>query len=305
MIRQSLKVTDFTRPAGWQAHLSSEEDLSGNPAKLNQPDDCRSDHREEAHGQSVIVAQKAKAFDPPNRVLYYDPLAGNRLVLGFLLLCQCSTPGFLVRGDELGMLLAVIAFVAHPGFVGNRLWQGGLFIELKVRLWPAMPSLQSQDFSVLVGGQLRLERVPFLLPRVEPLLLLWQRRPPHGRLKAVDNDLVYVLRRPGRVTLAPRLFCIPFLGGEAVTQERSHLVEGILRGVGTAPEEGADHLVLHVMAQVDQRHQHFVHRCDDTRTAVVGDQLAFTAGAALKPCRATALELWQDHPQQVGQEARG
>src|SRR5262249_14422103 len=258
MIRQSLKVTDFTRPAGWQAHLSSEEDLSGNPAKLNQPDDCRSDHREEAHGQSVIVAQNAKAFDPPTRVLYYDPLAGNRLVLGFLLLCQCSTPGFLVRGDELGRLLAVRAFVPHPGFVGNRLWQGGLFIELKVRLWPAMPSLQSQDFSVLVGGQLRLERVPFLLPRVEPLLLLWQRRPPHGRLKAVDNDLVYVLRRPGRVPLAPRLFCLPFLGGAAVRQDRRHLVEGRTPRGGPAPYEAGRPLLLPVIAKAGQTRPHRV-----------------------------------------------
>src|SRR6267142_4927356 len=109
MIRQSLKVRGFALPAGWQAPLSPQDRLSGNPAELNQPDDCRSNHREEAQCQPVIIAQNAKAFDPPNRMLDYDPLAGNLFVLGFLLLCQLSTSGFLVRGGELGMLLAIIA----------------------------------------------------------------------------------------------------------------------------------------------------------------------------------------------------
>jgi hypothetical protein len=114
MIRQSLKVRGFALPAGWQTHLSPKERLSGDPAELNQPDDGRGDHREEAQAQPVIVAQDAKAFDPPNRMLNHDPLAGNRLILGFLLRRQLSTPGFLVRGGELWVILAVLAFVTHP-----------------------------------------------------------------------------------------------------------------------------------------------------------------------------------------------
>src|SRR4051794_17227512 len=175
MIRQSLKVRGFALPAGRQALLPPEERLSSNPAELNQPDDCRGDHREEAQGQPIIIAQEAKAFDPPNRMLDYDPLAGNLFILGFLLRRRLSPSEFLVRGGKLGMLLAVIAFVPYPGFVRNRLWQGGRFIELEVRLRPAMPGLQGQDFSVLVGGELRLERMAFLLPRVDALLPLWQR----------------------------------------------------------------------------------------------------------------------------------
>src|SRR5713226_3430600 len=223
MIRQSLKVKGFTLPAGWQAHLSPEKGLSGDPAELNQPDYCRGDHREEAQGQPVIVAQDAKAFDPPNRMLDHDPLAGNRLILGFLLRRQLSASGFLVRGGDLWMLLAVIAFVPHPWFVRNRLWQWGLFVELEVRLRPAMTSLQGQDFSVLVGGELGLERVTFLLPRVDALLPLRQRRPAHGRLKAVDDDLVHGLGRPRGGAPPPLLLGIPFLGGEAVAQDRHHL----------------------------------------------------------------------------------
>jgi hypothetical protein len=152
MIRQSLKVRDFALPAGWQAHLSPKERLSSDPAELNQPDYCRGDHREEAQCQPVIVAPEAKAFDPADRMFNHDPLAGDLLILGSLLLGQLSTPGFLVRGSDLGVILAVIAFVTHPGFVRNQLWQWCLFVELEVRLQPAMPCLQGQDFSVLVGG---------------------------------------------------------------------------------------------------------------------------------------------------------
>jgi len=95
MIRQSLKVRGFALPAGLEAELSPEDRLFSDPAELNQPDDCRSDHREEAQCQPVSVAQAAKALDPPNRLLDYDPLAGNRFVPGFLLRRQLSTRGFL------------------------------------------------------------------------------------------------------------------------------------------------------------------------------------------------------------------
>src|SRR5438128_2025159 len=122
MIRQSLKVRGFALPAGWEAELSPEDRLSSDPAELNQPDDGRGDQREEAQGQPVIIAQDAKAFDPPNRMLDYDPLAGNLLILDFLLRRQLSTPGFLVWGGEFWMLLAVIAFVPHSVVVRNRLW---------------------------------------------------------------------------------------------------------------------------------------------------------------------------------------
>src|SRR5215813_14752429 len=158
MIRQSLKVRGFALPAGWQAHPSPEDHLSSDPAELTQPDDGRSNHRKEAQRQPIIIAQDTKAFDPPKRRLDDDPLAGKLLILGFLLLCQRSTPGFLVGGGDLWMLLAVIAFVPHPRFVRNRLWQGGRFVELQVSLRPAMPSLHGQDFPLLVGGELRLER---------------------------------------------------------------------------------------------------------------------------------------------------
>src|SRR5216684_7133095 len=110
MIRQSLKVRGFALPAGWEAELSPEERLSSDPAELNEPDDCRGDHREETQCQPVIIAQDAKAFDPPNRMLDYDPLAGNLFVLGLLLRRQLSPPGFLVWGGEFRMILAVIAF---------------------------------------------------------------------------------------------------------------------------------------------------------------------------------------------------
>ena len=93
MIRQSLKVRGFALPAGWQAHRSPEDRLSGDLAKLHQPDSCRGDHREEAQCQPVSVAQDAKAFDPPNPMLDDDSLAGKRLILGFLLLRQLSPPG--------------------------------------------------------------------------------------------------------------------------------------------------------------------------------------------------------------------
>src|SRR5262249_27290696 len=305
MIRQSLKERGFALPAGWQAPLSREEWLSNDPAELNQPHDCRSDHREEAQGQSVIIAQDAKAFDPPNCMLDYDPLAGNLFVLGFLLLCQLSTSGFLVRGGEFGMLLAMIAFVPHSRFIRKRLWQGGRFVELEVRLRSPMPGLQGQDFSVRVGGELRLERVAFLLPRVEALLPLLQRRPPHGRLKAVEDDLVYCLRRPRRLAAPPLFLGIPFLGGEEIPQDRHHFVKGVLGGVGTAPQQGPNHFVLHVMAQVDQGHEHLVHRRGGARASVVGDQLAFAVGAALQPCRATALQFWQDYKEQFAQEYWG
>src|SRR5512132_3283196 len=258
MIRQSLKVRGFALPAGLEAELSPEDRLSSDPAELNEPDDCRGDHREEAQGQPVIIAQEAKAFDPPNRRLDYDPLAGTLFVLGFLLLGQLSTPRFLRRGGEFWMILAVIAFVPHSWFIRNRLWQGNRFIELEVRWRPAMTGLQGQDFSVLVGGELRLERGAFLLSRVDALLPLLQRRPPHGRLKAVDDDLVHGLGRPRRLAAPPLFLGVPFLGGEEVPQDRYHLVEGVLRGVGTAPQQGTDHFVLHVMAQVDQRHENLV-----------------------------------------------
>src|SRR5713101_2774719 len=238
MIRQSLKVRGFALPAGLEADLSPEERLSSDPAELNEPDDCRGDHREETQCQPVIIAQDAKAFDPADRMLDYDPLAGNLFVLGFLLRRQLSTPRFLMRGGELGMLLAVIAFVPQSWFIRNRLWQGGLFIELEVRLRPTMPGLQGQDFSVLVGGDLRLEGVAFLLSRVDPLLPLLQRRPPHGRLKAIDDDLVQGRGRPRRLAAPPLFLGVPFLGGEEVPQDRQYFVEGVLGGVGTGPKKG-------------------------------------------------------------------
>src|SRR5215813_5862625 len=116
-------------------------------------------------------------------MLDHDPLMGNRLVLGFLLRRQLSTSGFLVRGDELWMILAVIAFVPYPGFIRK------------------------------------------------PLL---QRRPSHGRLKAVDDDFVHGIWRPGGLVAPPLLLGVPFLGREEIPQDRHHFMAGVLRGVGTA-----------------------------------------------------------------------
>jgi hypothetical protein len=178
MFRQSLKEPNLSWPANRQAHVGRGCRSDGHAAELNQPDHRRGHHRKQSHRQPILVPQDAPALDATNAMLDHDPLCRDDLVLRFLLLCQLTSLGLLVRRPDLRVIPTGLGFVTLPGLVGDLGRQRHFFIELDVRLCPTVSGTQAQDFSVLIRGDLRLEGMPFLLARIEPSLPLRLAGPP-------------------------------------------------------------------------------------------------------------------------------
>src|SRR5215813_4092743 len=256
MFRQSLKVRYLLWIAVRQAPCFPEQLRCDEATELNQPDHRQSDQREEAHGESVVIAQDAKALDPADRVLDHTPLTSALLVWSLPLLGQLPACGFLVGSGDLRVVLAAISFVTDPELVGAGCRQGGFLVQLEVSLRPAVTRIALQDCSLLVSRDLRLERVAFLLPRIEALLSLVEGRPADGCLKAINDHLIDCLRCPGRLTFAPSLLRLPLLSGKQVATDRHDFVERILRSVSAEAKERTDHRVVDIMAQIDERPQH-------------------------------------------------
>src|SRR6266511_4035345 len=249
MFRQSLREQFHPLPATWQADYTSENRLSSDAAELNQADDRRGNHWEEAQGQPIVLAQDAKALDTADGMLDADTPAREEFVFSYLLLGQLTAFRLFLWGRELRMLTAHVSLVAKAGFASQRLRQRGLLVQLEIRFGATMPCTDRQNLSGLIGRDLRLERVPFLLPRVEPPLALGHTWPAHGCLKAIHNHQVHFIRRPGRFTAPPLLFRLPLLCGKQVPQDRHHFVEGVLRRLGAVTIHHPDDLVTDVVAQ--------------------------------------------------------
>lgn len=77
-------------------------------------------------------------------------------------------------------------------------------------------------------------------------------------LEAVHEKYLQGVRRPGRLFLGPLLLGIPPVRGAQVAQKQIDFGKGTLTDVCADAEHGSDGGMRDIMAQVNQREQHFL-----------------------------------------------
>ena len=192
-----------------QAHFELDHQLAHNAAELDQADDRRSNHRVQTGCEPILITQDAEGFEAPNPVLDVHALRGELLVLVALLISQRAALWLLMRGRHLRVCAALISLIAQAHLTDEWRRQRNFFVKLEVSLRAAMPGINLQDFSVLIGDDLRLDRVAFLLTRVDAFLSLIDTGAAHGRLETINNHEVNIIGRPLRRTALPLLFRCP------------------------------------------------------------------------------------------------
>ena len=170
-----------------QAHYELDHQLGHNAAELDQTDDRRSNHREQTCREPILITQDAEGFEAANPVLDVHALRGELLVLVALLISQRATLWLLMRSRHLRVCAALISLIAQARLTGEWRRQRNFFVQLEVSFRTAVPGINRQDFSVLIGDDLRLDSVAFLLTRVNAFLSFIDTGAAHGCLKTINN----------------------------------------------------------------------------------------------------------------------
>ena len=226
---------------------------------------------------AILVAHNTKAFDSADGVFDAHAAAGELFVFLFLLFSQLTAFRLLVWCADL-RFRSDISLVAQAWFISHGRRGRCLMVNFDIGGGAAMPGIKIENLAVLIGYDLRLERMAFLFARIDALLALIERRTWNRRLETINDRQLDLIRRPGGFCCAPFLFRCPFFFGKQVAADWHDFVESILRGIGAEAEKAADDFVADVVAQVKERHHYFMHWQDLAWLAVVGDGRTLAIG---------------------------